>query len=173
MGTGNELWDLFLYILPGILVALGALYVMKHQAKQEQQRRYFELRRLQSKEALSTRLEAYERLTLFLGRNSLKKLVLRTEVTQDEVSLYAQSLIQTIDREFDHNLSQQIYLSVACWDLILMAKNKTILNIRAAAQSGSDDVNAFRQALVATDNNQEDEMMQALQYLKAEVAQLW
>ena len=62
---------------------------------------------------------------------------------------------------------------MACWDLILMAKNKTILNIRAAAQSGSDDVNAFRQALLATDNNQEDVMMQALQYLKAEVAQLW
>ena len=173
MGTFSELWDLFLYTLPGILVALGALYVMKHQAKQDKQRRHFELRRLQSKEVLSTRLEAYERLTLFLSRNSLKKLVLRTEVTQDEASLYAQSLIQTIDREFDHNLSQQIYLSVACWDLILMAKNKTILKIRAAVQNGSDDVNIFRQALVAADNNQEDEMMKALQFLKAEVAQLW
>ena len=173
MGTVSELWDLFLYTLPGILVALGALYVMKHQAKQDKQRRHFELRRLQSKEVLSTRLEAYERLTLFLSRNSLKKLVLRTEVTQDEASLYAQSLIQTIDREFNHNLSQQIYLSVACWDLILMAKNKTILKIRAAVQNGSDDVNIFRQALVAADNNQEDEMMKALQFLKAEVAQLW
>ena len=73
----NELLDLFLYILPGVLVALGALYVMKHQANQQEKRRHFELRRQRAKESLSIRLQAYERLTLFLSRNALNKLVLR------------------------------------------------------------------------------------------------
>ena len=79
-----------------MLVALGALYVMKHQANQEQKKRHFELRRQQAKESLGIRLQAYERLTLFLSRNALSKLVLRLPAGSHEPEAYLQALIQTI-----------------------------------------------------------------------------
>lgn len=169
----NELLDLLLYILPGILVALAALYVMKHQANQEQKKRHFELRRQQGKESLSMRLQAYERLALFLSRNTINKLVLRIPAGQQEANTYLQTLIQTIEQEFDHNVSQQIYLSAECWDLILMAKNKTILKLRAAGQNDWPEVSALRTALVAHTEDDVDDMTLALDYLKAEVAQMW
>lgn len=169
----NELMDFLLYLVPGLLVALGALYVMKHQAAQEQKKRHFELRRLQAKESLSTRLQAYERLTLFLTRNSLSKLVLRCVPGAQEPQEYIQTLIQTIEQEFDHNVSQQIYLSAECWDLIVMAKNKTCLKLRAAGQNHWPEVSALRTALVAQNENEVDDMILALDYLKAEVAQMW
>ncbi len=169
----NELLDLFLYILPGVLVALGALYVMKHQANQQEKRRHFELRRQRAKESLSLRLQAYERLTLFLSRNALSKLVLRLPAGAQEPKGYLQSLIQTIEQEFDHNVSQQIYVSPECWDLILVAKNKTILKLRAAGQNDWPEVSALRTALVAQTEHDSDDMATALAYLKAEVAQMW
>lgn len=169
----NEILDFLLYLLPGVLVALGALYVMKHQANQEQKRRHFELRRQQAKESLSVRLQAYERLTLFLTRNTLSKLVLRHSTGQQDAQQYLQKLVQTIEQEFDHNVSQQIYLSTECWDLIVLAKNKTILKLRAAGQNDWPEVSALRTALVAQSEKEVDEMTTALDYLKAEVAQMW
>lgn len=169
----NELLDFLLYLLPGVLVALGTLYVMKHQANQEQKRRHFELRRQQAKESLSVRLQAYERLTLFLTRNTLSKLVLRHSAGQQDAQQYLQKLVQTIEQEFDHNVSQQIYLSPECWDLIVLAKNKTIMKLRAAGQNDWPEVSALRTALVAQSEKEVDEMTTALDYLKAEVAQMW
>ena len=169
----NDLLDLLLYLVSGVLVALAALYVMKHQATQEQKKRQFELRRLQSKESLSVRLQAYERLTLFLSRNTLSKLVLRLSAGSAEPQQYLQTLIQTIEQEFNHNVSQQIYLSAECWDLIVIAKNKTILKLRAAGQTDWSEVSALRTALVAQSEKEVDDMTRALDYLKAEVAQMW
>ena len=169
----SELLEFLLYLLPGVLVALGALYVMKQQANQEQKRRHFELRRLQTKESLSVRLQAYERLTLFLTRNTLSKLVLRTAAGNHHPEGYGQVLIKILEPEFDHNVSQQIYLSPECWDLIVMAKNKNILKIRAAGQNDWPEVSALRTALVAQSEKEVDDMTVALDYLKAEVAQIW
>lgn len=169
----TELLTLLGYILPGVLVALGALYVMKHQAREEQKRRLFEFKRSQSKNSLNIRLQAYERLTLFLSRNTLSKLVLRIPPGQHDTSTYLNQLIQTIEQEFDHNVSQQIYVSAACWDLIVMAKNKTILKLRAAGQNDWPEVSALRTALVAQHKQEADEMAQALDYLNTEVSQMW
>jgi len=169
----TELLTLLGYILPGVLVALGALYVMKHQAREEQKRLLFEFKRSQSKNSLNIRLQAYERLTLFLSRNTLSKLVLRIPPGQHDTSTYLNQLIQTIEQEFDHNVSQQIYVSAACWDLIVMAKNKTILKLRAAGQNDWPEVSALRTALVAQHKQEADEMAQALDYLNTEVSQMW
>ena len=169
----TELLTLLGYILPGVLVALGALYIMKHQAREEQKRRLFEFKRSQSKNSLNIRLQAYERLTLFLSRNTLSKLVLRIPPGQHDTSTYLNQLIQTIEQEFDHNVSQQIYVSAACWDLIVMAKNKTILKLRAAGQNDWPEVSALRTALVAQHKQEADEMAQALDYLNTEVSQMW
>jgi hypothetical protein len=169
----TELLTFLGYILPGVLVALGALYVMKHQASEEQKRRLFEFKRSQSENSLNIRLQAYERLTLFLSRNTLSKLVLRIPPGQHDTSTYLNQLIQTIEQEFDHNVSQQIYVSAPCWDLIVMAKNKTILKLRAAGQNDWPEVSALRATLVAQHKQEADEMTQALDYLNTEVSQMW
>lgn len=70
-------------------------------------------------------------------------------------------------------MSQQIYVSAPCWDLIVMAKNKTILKLRAAGQNDWPEVSALRTALVAQHKQEADEMTQALDYLNTEVSQMW
>lgn len=45
---------------------------------------------------------------------------------------YESLLIASIEQEFEHNLSQQIYVSDECWSIISAAKNATIQLIRKA-----------------------------------------
>jgi hypothetical protein len=46
---------------------------------------------------------------------------------------YTNLLINTIEQEFEHNLSQQIYISEESWNIITSSKNATIQIIKEVA----------------------------------------
>jgi len=84
---------------------------------------------------LTTKLQACERLILFLERISPPNLILRVH-TSEMTSIQLQTaLIRTIREEFEYNLSQQLYVSVRTWELISHAKEETIRLIHAAASN--------------------------------------
>ena len=75
--TSDSIFQLFLSLLPAIIVAAIAYYFFKgHIENENRQRRYILQRELQ-KEALPLRLQAYERMALFLERISPNKLIVR------------------------------------------------------------------------------------------------
>ena len=76
------------------------------------------------------RLQAYERLTLFLERITLSKLLIRVHPISDKSNDYETLLVATIEQEFEHNLAQQIYVSDDCWKVLVSCKNNTIQSIR-------------------------------------------
>jgi len=86
------------------------------------------------KEIVSTlRLQACERLILFLERITPNNLILRVHATDMTASQLHAALIRTVREEFEYNLSQQLYLSTQTWELIRNAKEDTIRQINAAA----------------------------------------
>ena len=113
-------------------------------------------------------------MTLFLERISLGNLLLRVKPYNDEVDAYENLLISTIEQEFEHNLSQQIYISDKCWNIITASKNATIQLIRKASLlEKTDTANKLREVVLT-------EMMErlaptdaALSYIKEEVSSLW
>ena len=74
-------------------------------------------------------LQAYERLTLLTDRIALPNLVNR--VNQPGLSLKEmQSLLaQSIRQEFEHNTTQQIYVSAEAWDAVKNLKEQNLLII--------------------------------------------
>lgn len=130
--------------IPAILIASLAYYFIQSQAKENAARHRFRLHQENQKIALPLRLQAYERLTLFLERIAIGNLVTRTKPYSDNLADYEQLLINTIDQEFEHNLTQQIYISSDCWNVIRTAKSATISIIRKTAMlekvSSSDDL---------------------------------
>jgi len=108
--TENNILQLFFYLLPAVVVGAVSFYFFKMHITNEEKRRRFLLRQENQKEALPLKLQAYERMALFLERISLGKLLLRVKPTSDNVEDYEELLTRTIDMEFDHNLAQQIYL---------------------------------------------------------------
>ena len=97
------------------------------------------------KNTLPIRLQAYERMALFLERIAIPSLVLRIVPKSAVKAEYETLLIASIENEFEHNLSQQIYISDECWNIIKAAKSATVQMIRKAALSETDSANKLRE----------------------------
>ena len=162
------------YLLPAIVVGLVAYFFFKgHTANEEGRRRYLVQKEAQNK-ILPMRLQAYERLTLLLERIDPNKLLIRVKPFSDEISKYEELLIKNIEQEFEHNVTQQIYTSPECWNLINAAKNATIHVIRQAAMHEKDnDADAMREYLLRNFMEEITPSQKALAYIKKEVGELF
>lgn len=120
--------------LPALIVFLTAYYLLRNMLRNDQQRRDYELRALQTKEMTPVKLQAYERLTLFLERMTPESMLIRHAPHDLTVSQYHQILLSTIRQEYEHNLSQQIYVSPILWETIRGAKEHLIALINHAAE---------------------------------------
>lgn len=78
---------------------------------------------------MQLKLQAYERLILLADRISLPNLINRSNQPGLSVREMQNLLIQTIRQEFDHNITQQIYVSPEAWDAIRNLKEQNILII--------------------------------------------
>lgn len=169
----NTILQLFFYLLPAVVVGVVAFYFFRMHITNEEKRRRFILRQENQKTALPLRLQAFERMALFLERISLGKLLLRVKPgTQSKVA-YENLLAKTIDMEFEHNLAQQIYLSPECWNVIKTSKNATIGMIRKASKREDiETADKLREILLTNLMDQTSPTDAALDYIKKEVRNL-
>ncbi len=79
------------------------------------------------------KLQAYERLILLADRIALPNLISRSNQPGLSVREMQNLLIQTIRQEFDHNITQQIYVSPEAWDAIRNLKEQNMLIINQVA----------------------------------------
>lgn len=165
-----ELSQILLAILPALIVGIAAFYFFSSYNKNEENRRRFLLHRENQKTSLPLKLQAYERMTLFLERISPGKILFRVKPNSNDKEAYERALINTIEQEFEHNLAQQIYLSVECWDYIKTAKNATIGIIRKAnQQEGVTDADKLREIILKNLIEKQSPTEAAIAYLKNEV----
>lgn len=162
------------YLLPAIVVGIVAFYFFKgHTANEEGRRRYLVQKEAQ-KHMLPQRLQAYERLTLYLERIDPNRLLIRIKPYSDSIEDYEKLLVRNIEDEFDHNLVQQIYISPECWNLIQAAKNATIHIIRQhTMQNKNGDVDTFRKAILEQFMEEITPSAKALTYIKKEVSEMF
>ena len=123
---------------------------------------------------LPLRLQAYERMALFLERIEPNQLVMRIHSQGLTVGQEQNLLLTAIRSEFEHNLSQQIYISTPVWNKVSDAKEDIIDIINAVA--GTFDANAdsllFAEALL-TAAAEKPVVQQAMALLKADVQKLY
>ena len=82
---------------------------------------------------LPLRLQAYERIILFLERITPNNLIMRLNRPELSAVQFQLLLIKTIREEFEYNLSQQLYISSRAWELVKNAKEETISMINQAS----------------------------------------
>ncbi len=113
-------------------------------------------------EVLGIRLQAYERLVLFLERINPQSLILR--VRQDEMTApeLQMALLINIRTEFEHNITQQLYVSPMVWNLMSTSVEELITVISAVARqmptdaSGLDLSRAILQYFLTNDHTLAD-----------------
>src|SRR5690554_3644420 len=174
MDEATQIISYVAYLLPAIVVGIIAYYFFKgHTANEEGRRRYLVQKEAQ-KELLPLRLQAYERLTLFLERIDPLKLLVRVKPFSDSKDDYENLLVRNIEQEFEHNLAQQIYVSPECWNVVVAAKNATINLIRQDnMMEKEDDVDKMRQGIIENFMDNVSPSSKAIAYVKSEVAELF
>ena len=132
-------YDILLVVLPAGIVFLTAFYVIKKFLDNEQKKRLLELRKDTQKVITPIRLQAYERVTMFLERISPDSLVSRVHKNDMSARMLQAELLNTVRTEFNHNISQQVYMSDAAWSMVKQAKEETIKIIILASSKVNDD----------------------------------
>ena len=170
----TKLIELLSYTLPAIITGVVAYYFFNLHTKNEEGRRRYLLNKDTQKDALPLRLQAFERMTLFLERITPGKLLIRLSPNSEDKNDYENLLISSIEQEFEHNLTQQIYMSDECWTVIVTAKNATIQMIRRTNMSDRvDTANKLREVIMNDLMNKQSPSAVALSYIKNEVKYLF
>tara|TARA_R110000796_G_scaffold88850_4_gene191862 strand:- start:7178 stop:7696 length:519 start_codon:yes stop_codon:yes gene_type:complete len=171
--NGDQILQAFAFLLPSVVTGVVAFYFFRLHTNNEEGRRRYLLQKDAKKHTLPIRLQAYERMALFLERISIPSLVVRVSPKSSDKNAYEALLIQNIETEFEHNLSQQIYLTDDCWNIIKAAKSATIQSIRKAAMSDSESSDKFREDILSDTMDKASPSATALAFVKKEISTLW
>jgi hypothetical protein len=143
--------------------------------KSEAEKRLWELKRLSQKEISPLRMRAYERLSLLLERTTPEHMLLELNLGEMTILQVQQHLMRTIRMEYDHNLSQQIYVSNQVWDAIIASRDQMVAFINTMAQQMPPESTALDYAKVlitAYSSNGQTANDQAMQLLRTEARSL-
>lgn len=139
----SDILELLKYVVPSIVSIGGVYIVVKTFVDDENTRRNQEINKTllfeQRKVSLPLRLQAYERIIVFLERIhpfSLLQRVYQPNMLAPEFQL---ELIKTIRIEYEYNLSQQMYINDDAWQMVATAKEETIKIINTFASKLSDE----------------------------------
>jgi hypothetical protein len=126
-------YDILKITLPALLVMITAWLVIRHMLQDDQDRRRQDLLLQTVKTITPVKLQAYERIVLFLERISPESLIMRTAKPDMTAMQLHSALISNIRSEFEHNLSQQIYMSNEAWEMVKNAKGTVVRVINTIA----------------------------------------
>jgi hypothetical protein len=166
----EKIIELAFYTLPAIITGAVAYYFFQQFVVNEDNRRRFLLMKENQKDALPLRLQAYERLTLFMERINPTKLLIRISPISQNKNDYENYVIAQIEQEFEHNLTQQIYVSEECWTIVMTAKNATIQMIRKTNMSEKiENADKLRETILNDTFDKPSPSSAALAFINSEV----
>lgn len=172
----NELVIVLISFVPAVLVALTAYYVLK--INQEKELRIMALNFKQENKKIINpiRLQAYERVALFLERMRPESLLLRVSSSELSAVQYRILLLANIRSEFEHNLSQQVYISGLLWQTTKAAKEDLFKIINLASGRVADNATGADLAAKILELNIEQPIQpidEALDLLRKEITELY
>lgn len=171
-----------LLIILTIAVMIFGFWLIQYSGfRNEEKKRLFELKRDSQKTISPIRLRAYERLTLLLERTKPENMIVELQRVYPEalatwtIAQVQQYLLQTIRAEFDHNQSQQVYVSDEVWDMIINARDQMgafIISIAAQVPAEATAQAYVTALLTAYTSNGTTPTDKALEELKHEAKEL-
>ncbi len=167
-----ELLEIFKYVLPSLVVLAATYMIIKQFFDREDSKEKLSLAVENHKTVTPIRLAAYERLTLLLERINPQNLIVRvTEPGMTALELQ-HNLLTSIRAEYEHNLSQQIYVSSQAWKAVTDVKELITQIVNQASQTVEIDAKASElgKKIVEIYSAQENEpVAAAIGVLKSEI----
>ena len=161
--------------LPSVIMLAALYYIIGGFLRNSEKRQKLKVIRGNQKLITPIRLQAYERLVLLLERISPESLVMRANYPDKTCEQMHSELLQAIRAEFEHNLSQQLYVSVEAWRSVKNAKNYTVTLINNAAKdmNGTPAIELSRKILDMAVELDPPITEKAINELKREIQQIF
>ncbi len=169
----SKIIEILAYTLPSLITGGVAYFLFNSYFKDQQNMRRWLLQKENQKDSLPLRLQAYERMALFLERINPSNLLIRITPFSSDKNQYESLIIEHINQEYEHNITQQIYVTDECWTIIMTAKNTTIQNIRKTNMNEKvDSANKLRETILSDLLDNQSPSTLALAFLKDEVGRI-
>lgn len=163
-------------LIPASVVLYAAYLVVRSFIQKDIDLKKLEIRGRSIETILPNRLHAYERMTLFLERMSPQNLLVRLNTDSIPAKDFQQLLLAEVRNEYNHNVSQQVYISEEVWELIKSAKEDLIVTINDSANDLAREASSLdlsKKIFEKTIHKTVDPLAHALSELKREVQRIF
>lgn len=134
MDALTTILEILKYTIPSLIMLMVTYMIVSKFLTEQTTRKQLALFHETQNITIPMRLQAYERLALYIERIKPQSLLNRVYQKDMNVAVYAALLSETIRSEFDHNLAQQIYVSKQVWETVRGVKEQEINIINTFAQ---------------------------------------
>ncbi|MFN8285490.1 MAG: hypothetical protein U0V74_01995 [Chitinophagales bacterium] len=173
----HDFIEVLKYTLPALIVFLTAYFLLTRYMRKDAIEKSLKMKIDRDKEIIMLRLQAYERLALFLERINPASVITRVRTPDMLASELQYAMVRNIREEYEHNLSQQIYVSSHTWNLIVASKEEMLKTVNLIGNQMPPEASAgqFISALLngIANANAQLPTEQALDFLKAETKELF
>lgn len=138
----EHFYELLKYTIPALVVFFTAYFMLEKLLEAQRMGAAADMRHEQVRQTLPLRIQAYERLMLLTERCALPNLLLRIRQPGMTVASLRAALSLAIQQEFDHNTSQQLYVSDTLWKILKLAREETaglVFDAAAGMDTGAAD----------------------------------
>ncbi|TFF40947.1 DUF7935 family protein [Mucilaginibacter psychrotolerans] len=143
MDLYSTLMAILKYTVAGIGVVYVAFYLFKPYLEKSQILQTLELKKGLSAQTLPLRLQAYERLVLFVERVNPANMLIRLGANQMPAAELHIIIINEIRNEYQHNVTQQIYVTERAWAVIKRVKEDTLAVVNSAVKALPEGANGL------------------------------
>ena len=171
----ETLSDILKMTIPALIVLFTAWIILRNMIKNDQDKRRQELILQNSRTVTPIKLQAYERIVLFLERISLESLLVRVSSPDMTAPQLHTVMLNTIRSEFEHNLSQQIYMSPQAWEVVRNARSNMIKIINSEVEklpADSSGMALSKRLLERIMELEKEPTRVAIDYIKNEIARI-
>jgi hypothetical protein len=172
----SDFLEILKFSLPAIIVFLTAYLLIRKFLDNEQKIKKTELMFKNEQYIFPVRMQAYERLVLFLERISPESLLMRVNIHGITSRQLHTELLAVIRAEFEHNLAQQIYISKDGWEMIKNTRSALINTINTAAKNVEPDspaINLSKTILEEMIDSEGSPTNAAIDFLKKEISEFF
>lgn len=135
MVLSTYLFDILKFTLAGIGTVYVAFYLIKPYLDKSESLQLMELKKTISNQTLPLRLQAYERIVLFVERVNPANMLIRLNEPGLSAAELHSIIVTDIRNEFQHNITQQIYVSARAWAVVTRVKDDTLSVVTNAVKA--------------------------------------
>lgn len=138
-----EVIDIFMAVIPSIVVAVVAYFLISKFLSAESKRHILDIKRESVKVTTPVRLQAFERLILLVERIDpvqVTKRIIKPGMTVGQIKM---AVMNDIVNEYNHNITQQLYVSGETWEMVKKVKDDAMKLVTLSGTQINNDLDAI------------------------------